>query len=367
MSLRHPYHHWIAGTLLLGTLGVLAVIGARAMIPAGDAASTKDGMLPNVAGCPIDKRFQQWDTFIKDGVSFRDFTSNWGDIVSRNSCQRDDIDELQRQLAGMQNTLRQRIIMCQQTGISGLAAKINDLKVEIEYVRSAINTDDERPTPDGGNKQLVTPPEKLQQTLYESVVASRKLVDPARFAVLFPQLQQKYAGRIAAYQNCTDTTWSSLVTQWNRFVDTLGGLSPAWRKVKTVVNAGKAKLSDSPPGRSGDLLGGFLDARLNHVAPAKTFDALYRELSKNNPSQRAPDFSQYLEGLDRESSRFTFDESDAQRKALYQARYKDGADDAGAELALEISVLNDEIKGTMPTITSLRQCTQKIAARECSN
>lgn len=370
--MAHPPRNHRFTTLL----ALMSVVGGLTLTPISDMPNTQsfirnfvpvaEGATPSLGNCPVNKRFEHWDAVIKNGVSSGDFLSSWGDIFFRNACQRDDIFSLQKALEASQAQLRQKIFSC-QTGpaVQTLSQQINDLKFELEYVRNAIDTDEEQPSPDGA-KGVVRSPEKLRQLLQQSVVVQRGLVSSSRFSELFTKFENKYASRLDAYRNCKDENWEALRESWNSFSDSWAGLSPAWKKL-TQNTETKAKALTGPTGRSGQFLSGFLDVRLNGLLPQQTLTDIAAQLQKNSGSGGAsPDFLNILTRSTQDLNRYDRDKDIAERKARYEVLYKEFGDSAADAMLTEVKNLNTTVKETLPIADKVRACTQKIAERQCN-
>lgn len=368
MANRFPHSRRLANLLaLMGVVGGLALTpfsdltniqaAVRRFIPIAESAT------PQLGSCPINKRFQNWDVLIKNGVSSTDFLATWGDVLTRNACQRDDIFSLEKALQASQNQLRQKIFACQTgSAIQSLTRQINDLKFEIEYLRNVIDTDDEQPSPDG-SKGIVRSPTKLKQLLQQSVVVQRGLVDSARFSELFTKFEAKYASRIDSYRNCKDENWEALRDSWNTFADTWAGLSPAWKKAKKNTEI-KVQALTSP--MSDNFLKGLFDVRLNNLSPQQTLTDIAAQLQKNSgKGGAAPDFLNILSGSDVDLSRYDREKDIAERKARYEVLYKEFGDSAADAMLTEVKNLNTTVKETLPIADKVRACTQKVAERQC--
>lgn len=338
---------------------------------------------PVVAGCPIDKRFSNWGSFVQNGISTSGFFSNWSDLFTKNMCQLNDINFLQDSLDGAQAQLRQKIFACQTASVAPLVQKVNDLKFEIEYVRHMMDTDEEQPAPDG-SKAVVRSPSQLSQLLNDSVVVQRGLVSPGRFSQLFAQFENKYASKIDLYRNCKDGDWLALTTAWNDFVSNWAGLSPAWNKLKKQTSAKVDTLSG--PLISKNFLKGVLDVRLNNLEPTQTLTGIYKNLTKDSGKKNittgdtskgdtskedaskksvSSDFLSTITAATQDASRYDREKEREQRRAYYEVLYKQFGDTAGNEMLNQTQAMNKVINNTLPIMDGARACTKYIADRQC--
>ena len=357
---------------LANLLALMGVVGGLTLAPLSLAhfrdlqlVPTAEGATPSALACPINKRFENFDAVIKNGISSGDFMASWADIFARNACQRDDIFSLQKALESAQNQLRQKVFSCQTgSAVQALSQQINDLKFELEYVRNVIDTDEEQPSPDGA-KGVVRSPAALRELLQDTVVVQRGLVDTSRFSKLFETLQTKYAPRVDAYINCKDENWEALRDSWNTFTDSWAGLSPAWKKTKQVTET-KMNALTSPVGKTGLYLSGFLDVRLNNLTPQQTLTNIAAQLQKNSGKGGAtPDFLNILSKSTQDLSRYDREKDIAERKARYEVLYKEFGDNAAYTMLTEVKSLNTAITDTLPVADKIRACTQKVAERQC--
>lgn len=386
MNLPRPHYRFShrAAALCLGVFLGLSIGVAFGSSPQGASALA----FPAVGGCPISKRFDNWGTFVSDGLSARDFYVNFADIFTKNSCQQGDIFNLQKAIDASQHELRQRIFTCKNSGVDALAKSINDLKFELEYVRAAVDTDEERPSADGV-KGVVPNREKLAQILSASTVVKRGLISAKRFQELFPILEQKYASKIQSYRSCVDPSWQALTDSWNTFIKTWGGVSPAWNKAKVATEARFNKATEIPSGKSGQFFGGLLDVKLNSLKPQQTFNGIYQAFLKNTPglgggsgkssgwssggsgggssggSGRAPTQSDYLNALDSDAARYAAQEEYVRRQAHYEFLYRISRDNAAAAMKKEAEDMNATLESSLPIIDKVRGGVACIAQRQC--
>ena len=258
--------------ILVTLIMITAFLVGEGSLPSAQGAS----LFPNIPNCPVSKRFENWNAVVQNSVSFNEFTATWSDVLTKNSCQQGDIFLIHELVTQAQEQLRKKIFSCQTKGITELVAKIHDLQFELEYVRHVVDTDDEKPAPEG-SKALVKSPEKIKQLLQKSVVVERKLISAERFGKLFEEFEKKYADKLDGYTNCK-SSWDELTTAWNDFADSWGGLAPAWKKLKKNTEA-KSQALNTPVGRSGEFLDGFLDVKLNNLKPQQGISAIARSSS----------------------------------------------------------------------------------------
>lgn len=344
--------------IILGLI-TISIISVGSSLPGAQGAS----MFPNIPNCPVAKRFENWNAVVQNSVSFHEFTATWSDVLTKNSCQQADIFLIHELTDQAQEQLRKKIFSCQTKGITELVAKIRDLQFELEYVRHVIDTDDEKPAPEG-NKALVRSPEKIRQLLQKSVVVERKLISGERFEKLFLEFEKKYADRLDAYINCK-SSWNELTDAWNDFADSWGGLAPAWKKLKKNTES-KAQALNSPAGRSGEFLDGFLDVKMNGLKPQQGLSAIAQQLQRNSSSGASPDFQQLLSTAENDLGRFNLEQERIERRTRYETLYKEFGDLAASEMLKEIINMNAVIDSTLLNITpNIQKCTAKIAARQC--
>ncbi len=354
--LHRPSHSWLTKTLtIMSVVGVFTLSGS---VPIESAS-----LFPNIPGCPVNKRFSQWGSFAQHGVSFRDFLSTWSDVFTKNACQQVDIFNLLEAIQSAETQLRKKIFSCQTSGVPELGLQLNDLRFELEYVRHMMDTDEEKPSPDG-SKALVRHPDKLRQLLIDSLVTDRKLVSAERFGELFKKFEEKYAANIESYRDCKSEDWEALREAWNDFTESFGGLAPAWKKLKTTTST-KAEALVGPSGRSGEFLSGFVDIKLNGLKPQQTLSGIVDQLEKNVTDAPTPDFLNILKAAEGDYGRYIEEEEQAKRRATYEVLYKQFSDRAASEMLKEIQALNKIIDGTTQPMAKVQQCTAYIAKRQC--
>lgn len=364
-------------TALAACLGAIGFMGIVLVPQISLGASTNPFIpsnYPNIQGCPINSRFDNWGRFIKDGASFSDFYSNWGDIFTRNSCQQQDIFAIQKTIEGIQNQLRQKIFQCQSGGLSELSTKIHELQFELEYVRHVIDTDDERPAPEG-TKGEVRPPAAIVQYMLDSPMLKDGTISSDRFDALFAIVQQKYATRVEQYRNCKDADWAALTKQWNNFTSTWAGIKPATQQsAKSLTNRVNTFL-DVPSDHNGRFLGGLLDIKMNGLTPERNLAGVYQDLTRDvrtGAAKNPPDYSVFLDQAESEHDRYSRDAEDAKRKSYYEGLFRYTSDATVEEIVGsdknmgELKKMNSIIQATIqPVIDNMRACTALIAQRQC--
>lgn len=356
---------------LLACIGSISIFGVVLAPEVSIGASFNpfgSSTYPNIQGCPINKRFDNWDRFIKDGASFSDFYANWADIFTRNSCQQQDIFSIQKTIEGAENQLRKKIFQCQAGGLAELSTKIHELQFELEYVRHVVDTDDERPAPEG-TKGEVRSPAAIVQRMRESPMLKDGTISSDQFDKLFTATQQKYSARVEQYRNCKDGDWAALTKQWNNFTSSWAGLKPAAQQsAKSLTNRVNVFL-DVPSDHNGRFLGGLLDIKMNKLTPEQNLAAVYKELTRDlrtGTTKSPPDYSTYLDRAGSEHDRYIKDEDEAKRKAYYEGLYRYTSDASGEEVKNELVKMNSIIQATIqPVIDNMRACTALIAQRQC--
>jgi|GEM_PF-2280450 len=352
----------------VGAIGIIGIIFVPTVSIGASFNPFGSSSYPQIQGCPVNKRFDNWNRFIKDGASFSDFYENWGDIFTRNSCQQQDILSIQKAIEGAENQLRQKIFQCQAGGLTELSTKIHELQFELEYVRHVIDTDDERPAPEG-TKGEVRPPAAIIQRMRDNPMLKDGTISSDRFDTLFAATQQKYASRVEQYRNCKDADWAALTKQWNTFTSSWAGLKPAAQQsTKSLANRVNVFL-DVPSEHNGRFLGGLLDIKMNQLTPEQNLAGVYNNLTRDlrtGTTKSAPDYSTFLDSATNEHDRYNRDAENAKRKAYYEGLYRYTSDASGDEIKKELINMNDVIQNTIqPVIDNVRSCTALIAQRQC--
>lgn len=355
---------------LVACVGMIGVIGI-AVIPAVSFGASSNffgsSNFPKIQGCTISKRFDNWDRFIKDGASFSDFTANWADIFTRNTCQQQDILAIQKTIEGAENQLRQKVFQCSSSGLSELSTKIHTLQFELEYVRHVVDTDNDRPAPEG-TKGEVRSPAAIVQRMRDNAMLKDGTISNEQFNTLFTATEQKYAARVEAYRNCKDADWAALTTQWNEFTSSWAGVKPAAEQSKKSLAKRVQSFIDVPSDFSGRYLKGLLDIKMNGLTPEQNLAAVYNELTRDvrtGAPKSPPDYGDYLNRLETEHDRYAKEEDATKRKSYYEGLYRYTSDTSSTEMSNELKKMNGIIEATQPTINAVRACTALIATRQC--
>lgn len=356
---------------LVTLVACIGAIGATAGVSVSSGASFDSfgsATYPKIQGCPVNERFDNWDRFIRDGVGFSDFTENWVDLFQRNTCQQQDIISLQKAIEGTQNQLREKVFQCRSEGLAELSTKIHELQFELEYVRHVVDSDSERPGPDG-TKGEVRQPGKILEHMRKNDLLKDGLIDSDRFEELFAETEKKYATRVAKYLDCKNADWTALQAKWNEFTTSWAGLKPA---VKESAASAKKRVNiflQSPTELTSRPLKGLLDIKVNGLTPEQNFAGVYKDLTRDartGAPKRAPDYSTFLDRVESEHDRYVRDEDATKRKSYYEGLYRYTSDASGEEFKNELVKMNKVIQDTIqPVIDNVRACTALIAERQC--
>lgn len=299
---------------------------------------------------------RDWATFLASVISYDDFVEYWKDILVRyntNSCLYLDIDNLLQQITKVRAQVRQSFYACDARS-QGLKEQYYKLEAELFFLRKYIN-------PSKGTL-LVASDQQVFNQLRDYFVINKNFLSEDDAKALFEQFKAKYANRLTAYQNCSDATWVNIIQKWNELKSNVESGFGAKSAAESINQKWEA-VSNIPIKRSGDFLGGLLDARINGVTPEAAFSDILNDLKKNLPN--GVSFDQVQLAQDREQARYQTDLEKADYLTQYEHLYKASSGEAVTSILGKLTTLESTITGTYPFINQTYQCTKGILDRSC--
>ncbi|GEM_PF-1889466 len=302
---------------------------------------------------------RDWVTFLSAVISYDDFAEYWKDIFVRynaNACLYNDIAALLKRIEKVRSQIRSAFFAC-----DGQAEKLKNtyyrLEAELFFLRKYVAV---------GNGQFLVPNDASNKKVYIELrnyfALNRGFFTEAEVKKLFDEFVTRYKTRLEIYQNCSDPSWENLVAKWNELKDLVkGGFG-----VKEAAESIKHKFDkalNTPFMRTGNLLGGLLDARINDVSPLDALSDINQELQKNLPGGFT--FDQLNAAQMQAKNRYQDDFNRATYLAQYEQLYKETSDDAIRGLVARLKSLEDSIKNTFKFINQTYQCTKGILDRAC--
>jgi hypothetical protein len=342
---------------LLITISLIASL-TGALATAIPAVNAQGGKLWNDTSGQqaICRGTRDWGTFISALISYDDFTEYWKDIFVRynaNICHYTDVDGLLTRLTAVRKQIREAFYVCGDT------TKMKDtyyrLEAELFFLRKYINTDK--------GAFLVVGDATVQKELKDYFVINKGYFSDEQITKLFNEFKTKYTTRLETYRNCKDATWQNLIDKWNEFRQNAGGFGPAIKQASTSINKRWERMANTPMKTGQSFLGGFVDARINGLAPKEGIDLIVQELQKNMPQGYTFDKLQAVQNYKEKVYAESADVSGYLSE--YQAQYAETSDDYTFQITRMLDDLDAIIQSTYPYQNQTIQCTGRVNKKQC--
>lgn len=318
---------------------------------------------------------RDYGNFLSAVISYDGFYEYWKDILVRynaNMCLFMDIDNLLTKLDKARDQIRQAFYVCSSTAPK-LAKTYYDLEAELYFLRNYVDVDK-------GNI-LFKSDTAIGNAFIDYVVNERGFYTTRADAqVALDKFISKYAARQDTYINCADPTWGNLIAKWNEFKDNLGGFTAVQQAAESITKKWDSVVN-TPFKRTGGLLGGLLDAKINGLDPATAWYDISNEISRNLPSAANTATPSQASASQQATYGFTFDQfqnaasGDAewhdqiltrtQYLTQYQQLYQEGTSNISKEIIDRVTYLEGSIQNTYQYIDKTATCTKGIVEKTC--
>lgn len=300
---------------------------------------------------------RDYANFLSSVISYNDFEEYWKDIFvsyNANMCLYQDVDSLLQRIEKIRKQIRQAFYTCDASAPT-LAKTYDELTAELYFLRKYV---------DASNGQvLITSDKALADDFITTFVSDRSYFSNADAQALLQKFTAKYKSREQTYLTCADPTWENLIQKWNEFESNVGGFGAVTQAGESITKQWDGMLN-APFERTGNLLGGLLDAKINGLDPATAWGEISTELQKNSPSGYT--FDQFQAAT---STATAFHDDTLTRTdylGQYQQAYQQGSANIVNEIVNRLTALEKTITGTFPFIQKTADCTQGIIDRTCN-
>lgn len=307
---------------------------------------------------------RDWLSFLSAVISYDDFVEYFRDITgwpplfvnSRytvNICMFMDIDNLLNQIKKVREQIRKAFYAC-DANVDKLKATYFRLEAELFFLRKYVRISD-------GTMAEVNPDEVLRD-LNAYFVLDKRFLSADEMKTLFEQFKNKYQSRIKTYADCKDPTWESLLLKLTELKDHITGGLGIKSSAGNVANAFD-KAINTPYQRTGNVLGGLLDAKINDVEPWQALSDIGAKLKEQFPkgftfeqlqAAQREDLIRYNDAISRESY-----------LAQYDVLYRQSSGEIVKSVLDRLEYLQSSLKNTFPFINQTIQCTKGILDKAC--
>ncbi len=315
------------------------------------------------------------DTIIFMNGFFEGVVEPFKDIVMRNQCQSTDIMSLLNQSTKLRSAIRDAFLTCKNEKMPAMRKAFFSLIAEIYYVRHVVDGSIIISLPYDlvvvDPSSYLYPTSTLRAEMKEMYVRKAILTDDD-FNKLFNQLETKYSERKLTYIVCDDSSWSVVVEKFNEFIDSLGGLAPAWKDFEKGVKGRAEKLVESvTDGGVEAWTTGKFQFNFNSMDSEVGFDDVTENIGDYIPvysalnETKSPTIQTVLNAVGVVEDQLKLDEMRLKMETTYELLYKDISDESLSVLMLELDDLNQTVDDSFDILYFIRNCSRKINERQC--
>lgn len=300
---------------------------------------------------------RDYGNFLSAVISYDGFSEYWKDILVRynkNLCLYLDIDSLLNRVNKTRELIRKAFYTCDSSA-TRLEKTYYALEGELFFLRKFVTFSD------NGNIGFLQQPD-IHNQFIGYVVDDKKFMNNEDAEKLFEQFWKKYQARQEAYLNCKDPSWQNLIQKWNEFTETLGGLGEGKKAAETINSAGK-DMVNTPVGRTGNILGGLVEMKINGLPPEESLNEILGELKKNTPG--GVTFDQARAGVVGEKARFEDAFIRTTYLAQYQQQYRQSSGEILKEIIDRLTYLQTTIMDTFEFLRQAKNCTKGLLDKTC--
>ncbi|MFC1655882.1 hypothetical protein ACFL3C_03370 [Patescibacteria group bacterium] len=302
---------------------------------------------------------RDWASFISSVISYDSFSEYWKDMFYRynkNICYYTDIDNILQQVEKAQEQIRNAFYTCDAARATQLKTRYYELEAELFFLRNFV---------DISKSEIKTVPDKkIHEALRGNFVIGKSYFTEERSTELFEQFKQKYGKRVATtYKECSDPGLEALTKKFKDLKKSFQNMASG--KTGTSLKDYWNKSLNTPVKRTGNFLGGVLDARINGLPPKEAVDNIYKEVQKSLPPDTPPTLNAVQNAIAKEEDDYAAKLEKASLLAEYEALYKNGTDSMAKDFEAKLKQLDSIIKGTYPAFNSLIECSKKAKDKQC--
>jgi sugar-specific transcriptional regulator TrmB len=201
------------------------------------------------------------NTFIYNDGFYDGVIEPWKDILERNQCHSTDISSLIKQQDKIRKYIRDAFLTCNNEKIPSLKVAFEKLNIEIYYARNVVDGKiiatlpfdllstrtaelEEGELESGDYSSLYYPSDKLYADIIEKY-AGKTTLSTKELDLFFSKLEFKYQDRKKEYVICTNDSWAIVAEKWEEFINSAGGIAPAWKKAEKSIGGASEKLVES--------------------------------------------------------------------------------------------------------------------------
>ncbi|MFH1284822.1 MAG: hypothetical protein ABIH78_04545 [Candidatus Peregrinibacteria bacterium] len=297
----------------------------------------------------------------------------WYDVITRNQCQSADVLGLIKQRDKIRRYIRDAFLTCNNQKLPSLEATYYNVSAEIYYVRHVVEGDIVVSLPYNilstrmmeDEESLYYPRDLLYNEMLDRYVNDGSMTKSA-FDDLFRKLEFKYKERKKSYVICENDSWEQVAEKWNEFLNTVGGITPAWKNLEKGVGGRAEKIVEAATDMGiEDYLKGLVQVNLNNMGLKPGFEEISQNIGNYLPNVDIPTQEALLNAIELSEKEFN---TELERQILmseFEVMYRDISDSSVELITRELDALNQVILNSSDPLSSLLDCVEGINDRQC--
>lgn len=313
------------------------------------------------------------NTLIYNDGFYQGVIEPWKDVLMRNKCHATDISGLIKQQDKIRKSIRDAFLTCNTQKLPPLEKAFDKLNAEIYYVRNVVDGKIVLSLPFDilstrmleDKESLYTPKTQLYADMETRYVGKGLTID--EFDLLFSKLDFKYQDRKDTYIICENDTWKAVAEKFEEFINTAGGITPAWNEAKKAVGRRAEKIVESvTEGGLKAWYEGRFKLNLNNLPLKEGLSEIGENMDKYLPNfEGAPSQGAFLDAMSVVDKAYDLDKIREEMASNYYSLYKETAD-AGVQLLVEgLTKYNSIILNSFKPLDTLLQGTKFMNKKQC--
>jgi len=330
-----------------------------------------------------------WDAIIFSDDFTEGVIEPWNDVLFRNQCHSNDVMGLINQQDKLRKSIRDAFLTCNTQKLPRLRKSFAKTLAEIYYVRHVVDGSLVLSLPFDilSTKSISDATELDRNILYSEMLTKyvgSDFLTLDEFNILFRNLEFKYRDRKKTYILCDKGSWQDVTKKWKEFVDSKGGLEPAFEDFKkNIANKGKKLGKEfatiktvelfTEDSSFTDYISSFAQMNLNNMEPQKGYEDIRKSLIKNLPTAATPSQTDLLGAIAVSGRQFEIETMKTEMKSNFKILYKDAGDETiesflnnldGRSLAGTTGLL-EIIENSLPEMNKILRGTETMNDRQC--
>lgn len=316
------------------------------------------------------------NTFIFNDSFMDGVAEPWKDVLMRNKCHATDVSGLILQQDKIRQYIRDAFLACKSEKVPALKRAMDELKIEIYYVRNVID-----------GKVIAALPFDLISTRYLENPESLR-TDPAKLAAdikakykgkvvlsdseldsLIAKLHVKYKERANEYIICKNDSWEQVSKKWKEFIDSAGGLGTAAKDAKKEIAGAAEKLVESATADSQKATyKGWMQININNLEAKdglKEIANKFKEVAPTSGKSGTISQSAFLDAVSITDTSYNLETTRKEMNTNFKSLYKETSDSGTELLVTSLDTYNKTITDSFPILNKILEGTKMMNRREC--